>query len=168
MNKIAIIGLISLILAISGCDYEEKQTYSQQHLEEQNRLNELTEEFNKHKETNIQDIVKMTHILDKYNLKTIAISERITILNEYVYAYNLADSHIVDFYNFIIYNEQDLKNLGIDTYYWKTSLKDQRIMRQDTISNMKDHTEMLIQQEQLNAQQEQEVLTILQVLGALL
>ncbi len=169
LNSILII-LVLLNLLI-GC-------VSEADLEEKKRLADLVVESNKHVDTWNDDTLKMNGIMGKYNLKSISIDERIDVVNEYINYYNIRINHLNDFYNFIVNNEQDLKDEGVDTFKWKKDIKDTIAIHKNNIEGMKNDVDQIINyeeelrrlqnQQQLTQQQYDEYHDLLKILGALL
>ncbi len=144
----------------------------------ENHLDDLVIEFNQHISTFNDDTSEMNAIMGKYNLKSISIEERIDILNEYINYYNIRINHLNDFYNFIIFNENGLKEIGVDTFQWKKDIKDTTAILKNNIGGMKNDVQEIINyeeelrriqnQQQMTQQQYNEYYNLLKILGALL
>lgn len=172
MRKAILIPIIILMVVfISGC-------VSEQDIQNQKRQQQILAEFNQHVDTDNDDTLEMNGIMGKYNLKSISLDERIDVVNEYIRFYNVRITHLNDFYNFIIYNEQVLKDSGVDTYYWKKSTKDTISILNNNIEGMKNDVESLIKmeeelrklknQQQMTQQQYSEYYDLLKLLGGML
>lgn len=168
---IFVILIFSLALFISGC-------VSEQDIKNQRIQQQLVSEFNKHVDLYNDDTLEMNGIMGKYNLKSISLDERINVVNEYINFYNIRINHLNDFYNFIIYNEQDLINIGVDTFKWKKNIKDTTIILKNNIEGMKNDVQQIINyenelrrlqnQQQMTQQQYNEYYELLKLLGGLL
>lgn len=172
MAKIILILSILITLSfIAGCVSETDNT-------RENRFDNQVIEFNKYVDVFNDDTLEMNGIMGKYNLKSISIEERIDVVNEYINFYNIRINHLNDFYNFIIYNEQNLKEIGIDTFKWKKDIKDTIALLNNNIQGMKNDVQGMINyeeelrriqnQQQMTQQQYAEYSNLLKLLGVLL
>ena len=96
---------------------------------------EMIDEFTKHADTMMDDATKLDAIMEKWDTAytmTVAdgyvtaedVNQLIGIANEYSDEYDFAKLHLTSFKEFIVANEQELKDAGVDTYQVKKGIDD--------------------------------------------
>lgn len=96
---------------------------------------ELIDEFNKHLDTMMDDATKLDAIMEKWNtayetavadgyFTAEEVNQLIGIANEYSDEYDFVKLHLTSFKEFIVANEQELKDAGVDTYQAKKGIDD--------------------------------------------
>jgi len=139
-----IVGIVLINIFIVAPQNERKQHYDT-----------INQEYQKYLDTYETDTNEMNALMGQYNLKSISVDERISIVNEYISYYNLRLNHLQDHYNFVIQNEQDLQTIGYNTYGEKKVIRDAQATLKNNIMSMKQDTqEILAYQEQLRALQQ--------------
>jgi hypothetical protein len=163
---IVFFGTLVIYANFRSSSFEQEINY----IQDVNKQNVLIEELDKYLNTFKEDTTEMNHIMDKYNLKSINIDERIQILNEYINYYNIRLNHLNSFYNFIVNNENELKETGVDTYGWKKQIQDTQTILKNNIAGMRNDVEMIIeyQKQTLNQQQEEQFYEMLKIFGSIL
>lgn len=164
------IGALVLIPFLIGFFGGFTGLYDSYDYEYEQHLNDLSEEYDKHVDTHNEDSLIMEGILDKFSLQSISLDERIDVANEYIDYYNIRVNHLQDFLDFVVYNEDDLKLIGIDTFEAKQIIKDTDVILRDNIEDMRAYIERLIEYEsqQLTQQQYDEYSQILELLTLLI
>jgi hypothetical protein len=172
---ITLLLVIFVALSISGCT--DTTAFDTE------RLSDVGDEYEKHGNTIISDVEKLTYISDKFtsydeyvvkkNDVTINDIYQITsILEEYVYEYRIVHSHLESFDSFVFQNEEELKELDIDTFKLRQGISDSDIMFQNVIDAMRSRIEYYIdyidRKEQYNQQKQEELAKIIEMLGLLI
>ena len=121
-SKILIgLGLVALTLICCGC-VEEEASY-------------VLDDYNKYVDTMDEDLTKIDTIIANWNtayemavadedLTVEEVNQLIGIATDYSNEYKFVEPHLTSFKEFVTYNEQELKDEGVDTYQVKKVIDD--------------------------------------------
>ena len=129
-SKILLIGLMTLTLICCGCV--------------EDGTSGVIDEYNKHIDTFNDDQARLGAIGERWNtayemaasdndFTTEEVNQLIGITNEYIEESEFVKSHLTSFKEFIVANEQELKDAGVDTYQDKKDIDDVNIMIRQNI-----------------------------------
>ena len=117
--------------AKKGIDDTKKRIYqAKKRIDDMNAMIGVFDEFKKHSDTMMDDATKLDAIMEKWNtaykmavadghFTAEEVNQLIGIATEYREKYDVAKLHLTSFKKFIVANEQELKNAGVDTYQVK-------------------------------------------------
>ena len=108
---------------------------------------EMIDEFTKHADTMMDDATKLDAIMEKWStayetavadgyFTAEEVNQLIGIANEYSDEYNFVKLHLTSFKEFIVANEQELKDAGVDTYQAKKGINDVNSIAIQTIEGV--------------------------------
>ena len=108
---------------------------------------EMIDEFTKHADTMMDDATKLDAVSEKWNtayetavadgyFTAEEVNQLIGIANEYSDEYNFVKLHLTSFKEFIVANEQELKDAGVDTYQAKKGINDVNSIAIQTIEGV--------------------------------
>ena len=120
-SKILLIGLMTLALICCGCV--------------EDGTSDVIDEYNKHAGTMDDDLTRLDSIVEKRitayemaasdnDLTTEEVNRLTDISNEYINEIEFVESHLTSFKEFVVANEQELKDAGADTYQVKKKIDD--------------------------------------------
>jgi hypothetical protein len=156
-----IIGAIVVIFAILIVELRK----------ETGNLN-VVNDYNNNLDLYYSDDVKMVDLyntwINAYNnaikdnqITASEVNQMKTAIENYAYEYNIVKQHLSNFREFIVSNENDLKNLNIDTFQMKNTLDDYKARLENGVNFMTTKTQDLMNTQQAQQQALSSILKIL-------
>ncbi|GEM_PF-3595506 len=126
----------------------EKKALEEEKQEEEKTNNNLLDEFHKHTDLSSEDVNEFDKLSNKKedHLETKVediewYSESISLMQAEINLLEKYIGHENSFYDFIVENDEELKELEIDTFFWKTSTKDRIVTFNQIIDSLESTIE---------------------------
>lgn len=122
-SKILLIGLMALTLICCGCV--------------EDGASDVIDDYNKYADTMVDDLTRLDAVGEKWitayemaasddDLTAEEVNQLEEISDEYINEIEFVESHLTSFKEFIVANEQELKDAGVDTYQDKKEIDDSK------------------------------------------